>query len=224
MEQFTAMRSQQVAILIGVSLITMSIAAFFGVNGLDQIELGLTKANPILDVGVLKGSLIGWLVILIADILVAWGLYQLFETTDRGLSLLMAWLRMVYVVFLGIAMVFLIQCTLVDAVTIEDTTVKELMNLIQSFREVWSFGLIVFGLHLLGLGYLCLKTVFIHRLIGILIFIAGIGYLIVHIGHVVIANFDAYQSTVEMIFILPMIFGELGLAFWLLVKRKKLIE
>ena len=82
----------------------------------------------------------------------------------------------------------------------------------------------VFGCHLFLLGYLVFKSGFIPRFLGILLIIASIGYLISNIGILLLSNYEDYKTAIDLIFIAPMIGGEMGLAFWLLFKGGKIAE
>jgi hypothetical protein len=48
---------------------------------------------------------------------------------------------------------------------------------ITRFNDVWSAGLVLFGLHLLLIGYLAYRSTFVPRILGVLLAIAGLGYL-----------------------------------------------
>lgn len=221
MQNPTAKYLSNVALLTGCSLLIMAVAAFFATDALGKLELALEDPAQAVDTWLLRKSILSWLVILIADVLVAWGLYEMLKSVNQGLSLLTAWFRLIYVAILAIGIGFLLYGKVVMD-TAEAFDAQVLLLQIEGFNESWSFGLIVFGFHLIGLGYLCWRSGFVPKIFGVLILLAALGYLIVHGGLLVIEGFEPYQTTLEMIFMLPMIAGELGLAVWLLIKRKHL--
>ncbi len=45
----------------------------------------------------------------VADLLIAWALYIFFRNLSRDLSLLTAWFRLVYTVFLGVGLIFFFE-------------------------------------------------------------------------------------------------------------------
>ena len=80
---------------------------------------------------------------------------------------------------------------------------------IESFYNIWDFGLVVFSIHLLLLGYLVYKSGYLPKFLGVLLFIAGIGYAHDSISKILSTN---YALTIgEFTFI-----GELLLIFWVL--------
>lgn len=88
----------------------------------------------------------------------------------------------------------------------------------ESFRNLWSLGLIVFGLHLLGLAYLSILNDRMPNFFGVLLIIAGFGYLLVHILRLVPAIPVDTVDLIESILMLPMALGEILLAIWLIIK------
>ena len=54
-------------------------------------------------------GLVSFMVIFLVDVVVAWALYVLFRSVSNELSLLTAWFRLVYTVFLGVALIFFFQ-------------------------------------------------------------------------------------------------------------------
>lgn len=212
-----------VAILSGASLLIMAVSAFFAIN-LPTADAGLSSSDLSTQI---RGNLFAWLIILITDLVVSWGLYVYFEETNRPLSLLTAWFRLLYTAILGMAIAELLRGFLPILTEFPSNLVAEPLELgtmiriaTDGFNEIWSFGLIVFGGHLLLLGWLVLQA-HLPRLLGWLILLAGVGYLIVHTGHLVSADFAPHKAIIEMIFMLPMIAGEIGLAIWLLIKGGK---
>jgi hypothetical protein len=74
---------------------------------------------------------------------------------------------------------------------------------------------ILFGLHLLLLGFLVYKSGFLPRILGILLILGGVGYLLQSYGHILAPQFDAVLATVVLILSIP---GELAFTVWLLWK------
>jgi len=69
---------------------------------------------------------------------------------------------------------------------------------------------------------LVLKSGYAPKVFGYLLIIAFLGYLTTNSFNLMIPDYDNYKSTLELIFILPMVVGEVGLAVWLLVKCVKI--
>lgn len=122
--------------------------------------------------------------ICVLDILVAVALRELFSGTNRTLSDLAAWFRMIY------AGVFLVGiCHLLVALGGLSNGAFVLAE-VDTFYAIWEVGLIFIGLHLLVLGYLVYRSGFVPRMIGLLVALAGAGYLADSIGTVLIADYS----------------------------------
>jgi hypothetical protein len=80
---------------------------------------------------------------------------------------------------------------------------------------VWGF---FFGFHLLLLGYLVYQSGFFPQIIGILLMLAGVGYLIQSFGMFVWPDLAGLYETIVMITAIP---GELVFALYLLIKGLK---
>jgi len=88
------------------------------------------------------------------------------------------------------------------------------MMQLSAFQSGWNSGLILFGLHLMILGYLVFKSVYFPKFLGVLVAIAGLGYLIDSLGKILIPD---YKLTIAM----TTFIGEVLLIFWLLWKGIK---
>ena len=95
------------------------------------------------------------------------------------------------------------------------------MLFLSSFEYTWSVGLIIFGLHLFVLGYVTFLCKHIPKCISILLFLASIGYIVIHVMNTMFSQYDAMISILNVVFQLPMIAGELGFSIWLLIKGGK---
>ncbi|MGC9343013.1 MAG: DUF4386 domain-containing protein, partial [Bacteroidales bacterium] len=149
------------ALIAGISLIIMAVAAIFAYGYVfPQVEV---PANPLAtwdqlteNTSLYMAGLAGWLIIFITDILVTFSLFYFFRGTHKNLSMLTAATRFVYTIILGIAIGWLFSLLPFqngkDIDSIQAGT--QVLIAMDNFRKIWSVGLIIFGLHLLGLGYL----------------------------------------------------------------------
>ena len=168
------------------------------------------KAND----GLFRAGILGWVVILICDILTSWGLYIFFRAQYARLASIMAGMRLIYTGVLGIAIAFLYA-----ALQAAYTTDVHLPSVyLQLFSNTWSIGLIIFGVHLFLVGVLAAKHSVIPRIWSILLLFAGICYVLVHTLNVAGAQFRNIKDTLESILAAPMAIGELAFAVWLLIK------
>jgi hypothetical protein len=155
---------------------------------------------------------------LIADIIVAWALYIFLKPVNKEFSLLTAWFRLIYTAVYLVALVNLIKIlSLIGSSNLTNGNQQfENVNFyIDSFRLEWSFGLIIFAIYLIFLGYLVIKSSYVPKVIGVLILIAGLGYLTHTLGAFII-------PTINLDFLFFTFFGELIFMIWLLTKGRKI--
>ncbi len=159
----------------------------------------------------------------ILDVVIAWALFILLVPVNRSLSLLTAWMRLVYTVGALFALMNLVA--VYRLVTTPDylaafgagplqAQVKLLLN---SFRYDWSMALIIFGIHLVMLGWLIFRSTYIPRIIGLLLAINGAGWVIDGLHPYLYP--DAHLGFVFYTF-----FGELVFMLWLLIRGWKIRE
>ncbi|MDP5276038.1 DUF4386 domain-containing protein [Chengkuizengella axinellae] len=220
------------AVIAGISLLIMTLAAFFSYGYVHSSLItngeSIATLNKIqMSSGLFSAEIFGWLVILITDVLVSWAFYMYLKPIHQGYSLLAAWLRLMYTAILAIAISNLIQVGNLVSDHGElfnqsnDTLASQVMMSIMTFESVWSLGLIVFGLHLLVVGFVALKNKTIPKVISILLVLAGVSYMLVHLLHGFFPILKDATSTIETILSIPMIVGELGFGIWLLIKGGK---
>ena len=86
---------------------------------------------------------------------------------------------------------------------------------------IWSIGLIIFGGHLMIVGYLTFRSENIPKLISILLLIASLAYITIHVCYTFLPQLNAFTSVLEAVLTFPMVLGELGFGIWLLFKGGK---
>lgn len=90
--------------------------------------------------------------------------------------------------------------------------------LVLLFMDVNAFVILiwglVFGFHLLLLGYLVYKSGFWPRILGVLLMIGSLGYLAQSYGHLLAPQYDELLATIVLVAI-PL---ELAFTLWLLIK------
>ena len=214
------MNQRRIAITTGISLVIMAIVAGFSVGyayaefyNLEQLEF--LKDSILQNMGLYQSMLIGILIILILDLLVSYTLYKFFEDDNKRMSFLSGVIRVVYTVIFGIATYYLTK----------NLNTNELTNQIansnfQQFQVIWNGGLVVFGFHILLIGFLMKLHMRIPKILWYLTLIAGVSYVVVHLLKLGSPNSEMVKN-LEMILALPMAIGELGLAIWLLIKGGK---
>lgn len=223
---------RQSAMIAGISLIIMTLAAFFSygfVHGslVVQGDAIATFNNIRSSTMLFKAEIFGWLIILICDIVVAWAFYIFLKPINKNLSMLGTWLRLIYAAILAIAILNLIYVTLLSnskgylSFFNIDQLQSYVMLYLEAFDSIWSIGLIIFGGHLLIVGCLAFKSDSIPKVIGILLLLASVGYIGIHLCNTFLPEYDGLKKILELIFIIPMIAGELGFGLWLLFRGGK---
>jgi diacylglycerol kinase len=214
------------AIISGIGLLVMAVLApianFSILQGLIVSgDAGHTFSNIISSEGEFRLAVVFFLIIVLLDIIVAWGLYVLLKPINKSLSLLTAWLRLVYSAMLGFSIFYLINVLILvsntqNPVSFDADQIQGLVMLsLSSFKSGWEFGLIVFGFHLLLLGSLILKAGYMHKILGTLLIISSLGYLIDGFGRLISSDYNITISVYTFI-------GEIVLIFWLLISGRKI--
>ena len=209
--------------IAGIAIILMAIVAGVGYgyafNGFfvsdDQFA---TIHNLHTSKALLKLTIISFTIVLLLDVVVAWSLYAVFKRHSPQLCLLSSWLRLVYTVLLGIAITFLVSAMKYPLNSQQDSDFVFWM--LNSFLNVWSFGLIIFGAHLMSLAFVLFKSGITSKIVSVLALFAGICYVVTNILSITFSNYQPYKETVELCLGLPMALGELALAIWLLLDFK----
>lgn len=219
-----------VAQISGAALLTMAIAAGFSfgyVHGtlVHMEDPVATLYNLGKSTGLFRMELAGWLIIFLTDVLVAWALYVFLKEVNKKLALLMAWFRLSYTVFLGAAIANLFNVLSLIETKVgmnQEILIQLVMNHLNAFDTIWSYGLIVFGVHLLLLGFIAYRSGYIPKFWGIFLSIAGISYSFIHTSKLLNLTYSNSLETIEMVLGAPMALAEIGLAVWLLIRGGKL--
>src|SRR6476620_6233068 len=138
-------------------------------------------------------------------ILVAAALLRLFEPVNRSLAITAAWFRVAYA---AVYLVAIIQLVIALGL-LEDP--NQALRAIDAYGTIWLVGLIIFGVHLLLIGYLAYRSGFMAKVFGILLVIAGLGYIAD--GFVAVLVPGPSISIGQFNFV-----GEVALIFWLLIR------
>jgi hypothetical protein len=181
---------------------------------------GATATNITAHETLFRLGIVAFLVVIILDVVVAWGLYVLLEPVSRSVSVLMSWARLVFAVIFGVAVVDLLNAVnLVTAGTspaaLEPAQLNaQMMASLDAFSTGWAVALVFFGIHLSLIGYLALKSGYMPKLVGILLVVAGLGYAA---DSFILFLVPEYVATAAMFTFV----GELVLALWLVIRARK---
>mgnify|MGYP003577226020 CR=1 FL=1 len=147
-------------------------------------------------------------------------LYNLFQSVDKSLALLMLLLVSIGVAysFANLLNKFVPLVLLSGSDTLAVFTQDELNALTHAFLRIHSSGALVstvfWGLWLFPFGTLVIRSGFFPRILGILIMLAGVGYVITSVTSIL---WPDARRTVSMV-MMPLYVGEIPIIFWLLIK------
>ncbi|HMD80715.1 MAG TPA: DUF4386 domain-containing protein [Anaerolineales bacterium] len=206
---FTNVSPRTAAIIAGTGLLLMAILspiAYLNIfQNLVQFDNpALTAQNILHSMGAFRTVILLLFAVALLDVLVAWALYIVLMPANKNLSALAAWLRVIY----GIIFIFAISKLYValQVITADGT---QTMTLLKAFQSIWDQGLILFGFHLLVLGYLAFKSGYVPKWLGGLLLLAALGYIVDGFGKMLSPAYNL--SIAQFTFI-----GEVFLIFWLL--------
>ena len=223
-------RAQQIsprklALIAGIALLVMAILAPFARFGVLKTlivptDAAATVSNLVASDGLFRAAIAAFLIVIMLDIVVAWALYILLRPVSETLALLTGWLRLAFAAVFAYALV-----NLLDAVQIlrraEFSTLQpeqlhaHVMSSIASFDNGWEvIASAIFGLHLLGLGYLLFRSANFPRFLAALVAIAGGGYLFDSFGTILVPDYALTIATFTFV-------GEALLIPWLFYRAIK---
>ncbi len=231
MKSTKSISQRKYALIAGISLLLMAVVAglsygYLHGNLVVADDAQATLENLKTSTGLFYTEIFGWTLIFLLDGLVAWSLYHFFKKSNKGLAFLSSFLRVIYTAFLGMAIYNLPQVMTVINDQLEpmgmNNGIAQVMHHLNSFEDIWSKSLIIFGFHLTLLGFLAFKADYVPKTWGVLLVIAGFSYSYLHGMYTFFPQIKEHLIFIESILSIPMIVGEVGFAIWLVVKGGKL--
>ena len=212
------------ALVAGTALLVLAVlsaAANFGV-----IQRMVTPGNAtrtardiLASAGPFRLAIAALVVVVILDIVVARALLTFFAPVHQGLARLAAWLRISYAVIFTVAisqlagvLPLLSNARYLTTFSAGQRRTEALMK-IQDFQDIWHVSLILFGLHLVLIGYLACKSGYVPRVLGVLLVIAGGGYLVDSFSALLVPGYSVNVAAFTFI-------GEALFMLWLLAKGR----
>jgi hypothetical protein len=211
-------RKRNAALVAAIGLLAMAILAplaQFGVLAtlIVPADPAATTSHIAASIGLFGAAIAAFLVVAILDVAVAWGMYVLLRPVNGRAALLVAGLRVVYAAGFAYALLnLLVVARLLDgasAATLQaDQLHPQVAASVAAFRGGWDLALAIFGLHLVGLGGLLYRSADFPRFLGVLVAVAGAGYLADSLGRILVPGYALTASTFTFI-------GEALLIVWL---------
>jgi hypothetical protein len=223
---------RQAARIAGSAYVIISVLALFAnFYVLDRLtqpgDAAATVSNIADSEGLFRSGVVALIAVFVADAVVAWALYIFFKPVSRDLSLLTAWFRLLYTAMSGIALLNLAVVVLLvagaDAATALGAGQRDAqaMLFLDAYDYGWAIALVCFGVHLVLLGFLALRSDYAPRIIGILLVVAGLGYLVNSLARFLLLNYEDYSDFFFLLVAVPAIAGEFSLTGWLLLRGGK---
>ena len=206
---FTNVSPRTAAIIAGAGLLLMAILSPIAyLNTFQRLvkfdDSALTAQNILHSIGAFRTAIFLLFAVALLDVLVAWALYIVLMPVNKNLSTLAAWLRVIYA---GI-FIFAISKLYVALQVVAADGVRA-MSFLKEFQNIWDKGLILFGFHLLVLGYLAFKSGYVPKWLGGFLVLAALGYIVDGFGKMLSPAY--HLSIAQFTFV-----GEVLLIFWLL--------
>ncbi len=220
---------RRAALTAGVGYLVIFVLAIFAnfvvVNGLiESGDAAATAQNIIDSEGLFRAGIVAFAIVFVIDVVVAWALFILFRSVSRDVSLLAAWFRLVYTVFLGVALIFLFVALqllsgdgYLDAFESGQLDAHVLLA-VDAFNYAWLIGLLCFGVHLIVIGYLVVASRWAAPALGYVLMVAGAAYIVDTIARAALADYADFENVFLAIVAVPSVIGELSFAVWLLRK------
>jgi hypothetical protein len=216
---------RQAAVFAGLGYLIVFIFGFANIRREKLTVRGdaaTTASNIVASESRFRAGTASWIVVLVADVVVAWALYVFLKPVGESLSLLTAWVRLVYVAIAAVAVVNLLSAVglLTDADETEgfraDQRNAQAMLFLRSYDFGFNVGFVFFGLHILGLGYLIVRSDYIPTVLGVLLIVASVAYLVDSFACFLSSSYGRNEAH-SLVFAIPAIISELSLTVWLLV-------
>ena len=216
---------RKVALTAAISLLVLALLAPFALFGVLQTlvvptDAAATVENIIASEGLFRAGIAAFLIVIMLDVVVAWALYVLLRPVNRTLALLTAWLRLAFAAVFASALVNLLDVAQLlggaDGAALQPAQLQaQVMSSIASFDNGWIvIAHAIFGLHLLGLGYLLFRSAQFPRFLGVLVIVAGGGYLVDSFTRILVPDFVFTFSVFTFV-------GEALLIVWLFYRAIK---
>jgi hypothetical protein len=216
--QHTGTRTRHAALVAAVGLLAMAILAplaQFGVLAtlIVPADPAATTLHIAASMGLFAAAIAAFGVVAALDVAVAWGVYVLLRPASARAALVVALLRVAYAAGFAFALLHLVDAArLVSGASATGLVGGELQaevaSAIGAFHASWDLALVVFGLHLLGLGGLLSRSADFPRFLAVLVVAAGAGYMVDSLGRILVPGYGLTLSTVTFI-------GEALLIVWL---------
>ncbi len=216
--------ARRAGLVAGTGILLISLLAGFGnvvvLTGLvTEGDAARTATDILASAGTFRLGVAALYLVVVLDVVVAWALARHLSPVNAGLARLAGWFRLAYA---GVFLVALAQLAGVprllggdgygDAFTPAQLQGQALMR-VEAFHDLFFAGLVLFGVHLVLVGHLVWRSGTMPRLLGVLVAVAGAGYVVDTFAALLVPEPSVVVSKATFL-------GELLLALWLVVRSR----
>ena len=174
-------------------------------------DAATTASNIIANESLFRMGLAGSLITQLIQIVVVLVLYQLFKSVDKNHALLMVIFALV-----GVPITMLNTLNRIAALLLLNNA-DQMMFFLNLNEQGVFIASIFWGLWLFPLGYLIYKSGYFPKIFGVLMFIAGFGYLIGSFTSFLLPGYEAIIQVSDL-----MTMGEVFFMIWVVLKGAKI--
>jgi hypothetical protein len=200
----TDLSERQAALTAGVTYLVIALLGFFASFFVLQrlVEPGdaaATVANITGSEGLFRGGIAGFVLLAVADTVVAWALYVFLRRASQHLALLAAWFQVAYAAILGavtLNLLLLVQFLGGESAALLEPAQRDAqaMLYLDTFSNGWIIALVLFGVHLLLLAAVIFRSDYVPSFLGVLLALAGAGYVVDGFANVLLSNYGDYED------------------------------
>jgi hypothetical protein len=193
-------------------------------------DAAATAANVSASGGLFRLGIAADLVMIICDVALAVLFYLLLKPVNKTFAMLAAFFRLTQAAVLAVNLLnlFFVLQLLGGANYLAVFGPEQLQGLVLFFFQAhgtgYAVGLVFFGIQCLLLGYLIYRSGYFPRILGVLLMVAGIGYLTDSFARVLLANYAVHENIFSLVVFLPAFIGEMALCLWLIIRGKTIPE
>jgi hypothetical protein len=214
----------KVARMVGFLILALVLIAPFGmlivpaqlvVTGDATATAGNIRASE----GLLRAGIASDAVVFLIEIMLTVLIYTLLKPVNKTLSLIAAFARLAMTVVQGMNLLnyFMVLSLMSGADYLAVFSTPQLEALVLLFLDLHEAVALIWGLffalHLLVSGYLVYQSGYIHKVVGILLMIAGLCYVTQSFGNVLFPQLKGMLTTIGLFSMV-----ELAFPLWLLFK------
>ncbi len=216
---------RQAALVCGLAYLLnpVTFAEYYAMPRLVVAEPARTLANLQAHPHLYSAVVMAYFAQLVGDVVMAWGFYVLLAPINRALSLLASWLQLIYAAMslaavVNLALVYRLLFVPEYANLFPSKALAlQVRMLIGGFRAGWSLSLVLFGLHLILIGLLFVRSTYLPRWLGWVVIADGSAWVIDRLTEYIAPS--ASLGFLNIFFV-----GELILMVWLLCWGWRLTE